>query len=538
MRKSSFASNPFSVLDSWGADPRSRLDERLTRARLLGDAKTASLAHQQLINLGQRLIAEVSWFPGLSEDQRGAVTKALTEGHVSRATLDSLPAISRANLMLALTERELGLSAEADSTFTGTLLSDVISAWSKVTRDGALNEINRDRKLSGFAPLNDPEALRPALETLAREYRKILREALRKLAVDDQAHVLANALSVAPTNPKTPPSPLLTGLVDDYETDAQAAITSARGLIDECLESVSDLIDSEGSPSAVALQVEKLVDAVYGWDAIVQPVQLARQRQVKVHDATIKLHSELRNLALRLANERRLPKQAKALTECFAEAFREVRQVMETTEKDLRALNEILDKRNPRDRKDAQWRKAVTWESRSQSGHLRISPDGIEYGYDSIELAEITRFRLLNVSGRRLGIQVSGPSEHLNIYFSNLKTVNAFVDRLMTAIADDVHYGWHLAIEAGQSVKVGPVGLTDDGLVVTRERLFRAAEQVKIPWNRLSLIGGNGGMIFQDARDARVSEFLSYYAVDNTITLKRLVERLKANKNTLISDFY
>jgi hypothetical protein len=54
----------------------------------------------------------------------------------------------------------------------------------------------------------------------------------------------------------------------------------------------------------------------------------------------------------------------------------------------------------------------------------------------------------------------------------------------------------------------------------------------------VSLIGGDGGMIFQDSRDARLSEFLSYYSVDNTITLEVLVKRIKTTKNQLISDFY
>lgn len=536
MRESNFASNPFAVLDAWGTDPRSRLDEGLVRARLLGDAKAASLAHQQLVNLGQRLSAEVSWFPGLADDQRGAIAKARAEGQVSRAMLDRLPDISRANLMLALTEREIDIDGEPDPSFTGALVADVIGAWSRVTRDGVFADINRDRSASGFAPLNNAEQLRPVLETLARTYREILREALRCLDVHDQAKILTDALAPISSGAKTPPSPLLTNLVDDYETDARGAITRARELIDENLESVSDLIEFQGSSSAIALQVQKLIDAVFEWDAIVQPVQVARQRQVKVHTATIELHRELRELALRLVNERGLPKPAKMLTECFADAFREVRKVMELTEKDLEALNTILDKKKPRERKGAAWRKAVTWESRSRSGHLRISPDGIEYGYESIGLSDITRFRLLR--DRTPGIQVSGPSEHLNIHFSNSKTINAFIDRLMTAIADDVHYGWHLAIEEGGSVKVGPVGLTDDGLVINRKRIFRDSEAIKVPWDQVRLIGGDGGMIFQDSRDSRLSEFLSYYSVDNTITLEVLVKRLKATKNQLISDFY
>ena len=536
MTENRISENPFSVLKVWPTDKRSVLDDALLRARLLGDAKQATLAHQQLINLGQRLTFEVNWFPGVTADQREIVTQGLSNGQVARTFLDGLTAIARSNLMLALTQISLQDGETADVDYISLLLTDVVIAWANVSPEEVLRVINDDRKSSGFSLLTSVEPVRQALDSTRHKYRIVLRQALMRLSIEEQSDVLEKILSQGISTPNYRPSPLLIGLVDDFESSAQMEVASARETIGDLVSEINHHIDSDTSEVGLRPKIEELIQAVYIWDSLMQPVQLARQIQVKEHKPTLDLHEELRDTAIRLVNERGFVKLAKRLTDCFADAFKEVRKIVETTKTDIETLEKILKQRTPDNRKDGAWRKAVTWQSQSRSSHLRISPEGIEYGNQHIDLESISRFRLLR--DRSIGIQVSGPTKHLNIYFTNSKTLYAFIDRLVTAVADDIHYGWHIAQSEGRRVQVGPIGVTDAGLVITKERIFRGEESYSIPWSRVQLTSGGGGMSFGDVQNGRVSETLSYYAVDNTITLEILVKRLKNGKYKLISDLY
>lgn len=536
MLESGLSANPFAVIKVWPTDPRSVLDDALSRAKLLADAKQATLAHQQLINLGQRLTFEVNWFPGVSAEQRDLILEGLTNGQVARKFLDELSPLARSNLMLALTEMALGEPATADVDYIALLLTDVVVAWAAVTPEEVLRLINNDRMTSGFSLLTTAEPVREALDATRHHYRIVLRQALLRLSIAEQSAVLEKILRQGLSTPNYRPSPLLIGLVDDYESSAQTEVASSRETIDDLISEISWRIDSEASEAQLQPTIEELIEAVYIWDSLAQPVQLARQLQVIEHKPTVTLHRELRDIAIRLVNECGFVKLAKRLTECFAEAFQEVRQVAEKTKTDIEALEKILEQRRPDNRKDEAWRKAVTWQSQSRSTHLRISPDGIEYGNQHIELKSISRIRLIR--DRSIGVQVSGPKDYLNIYFTNSKTLNAFIDRLVTAVADDIHYGWHLALSEGRRIKVGPIHVTDAGLEITKSRIFRGEESHMVPWDRVQLISDNGGMSFGDERDSRISEFLSHFAVDNTITLEVLVKRLNYGQKKLISNLY
>lgn len=536
MPESSISANPFAVMNVWPTDPRAVLDQALSRAKLLGGAKQAILAHQQLINLGQRIACEVNWFPGVSPEQQELVSRGFSHGQVTRKLLDELPPLARSNLMLALTEIALRDDTTDDATYLTVLLTDVVVAWSDVEPKDVFRVVNKDRESSGFSLVTTEESVREALDAARHQYRIVLRQALMRLSVTEQSDVLEKILRRGVAIPNYRPSPLLIDLVDDFAASAQKDIASSRNVIDDLISEITDHIESGSGQSAVLPAVEDLIEAVYEWDSLMQPVQLARQLQVKKHEPTVELHSKLRATAIRLVNERGFAKLAKRLTDCFADAFQEVREIAETSKTDIEALEKILEQGGPDRFKDAAWRKAITWQSQSRSTHLRISPQGIEYGHKAISLGSISRFRLLR--DRSIGLQVSGPSEHLNIYFTNAKTLNAFIDRLVTAVAYDIHYSWHLADSEGRPAKVGPLSVTDEGLVIRKTRIFRGEESYSVPWNRVQLNYGDGGITFRDVQNGRISEFVSYFAVDNAMTLEVLVKRLKSNGMELISDLY
>lgn len=527
------ATNPFAVLEVTPGDNRATLDHALSRARLLGDAKQATVAHQKLVNLSQRVGAEVTWLPGLTAEQHKLAENALVEGRVSKEMLDQMPPLARANLMLALTEMELDQGGGVDDELVAILCVDVISSWSAVTADEVFRDLNIDRERSGFSPLAETEPIRIALSQLADSFRKVLRRVLNLISRPARAEVLIHCL----TRDDSRPSPLLLSLIDDYEKESEADVAAALEDVKSVLSLVEQLLDSKAPSSAITFQVEELIAAIYAWDEIVQPVQLARQRQLKQHAPTIDLHKTLRGVALRLHNDRGLTRVSKKLTDCFANVFQEERDVVEAVSADLSQLDEILESRKPEARKKtARWRKAVTWESRSRDTHLRISPAGIEYGYETIRLEDINRFRLLNHP--RLGIRVEGPTEWLDIFFSSSKSINAFIDRLVTGVGDDIHYAWHLALQSGGVVRVGTVRVVDEGLVIPRPRFLRASEEVKVPWARVRLSSGQGGLGFSDSADEKVSTFLSYFSVDNAIVLEALLKRIRATKDRCISDLY
>jgi len=530
LRESAFhalGANPF--------DDREKLDDLLSRARLMGKTEQAQKAHTQLVTPKMRLGEELRWLSGVTPQQTDAVRAALEDGFTTVAALDEMPALARANLMVTLLPTSLAALVRHVS--FGDILSDAIDVVAAIDGPSVLVLVNKDRKDGGWPPVQDIAQVREKLALVEKDHAGLLAGILNELPVEEQSAILTPLLEDRIEGGAKKAPRVLISLVDAYEKTVTAELLVRQELIDQQVGACHKLLDASAQSQNFGPYVSKMVAGIYAWDTMAQPIQLCRRSQKLKHQPTVDLAKKVLQVAVRLHNDGGHTKASLKLVKCVADAFREERNVADEAHGHLEKIEQLLDSKRPHNQKnDSGWRKAVTWESKSRAGHLRISPGGVEYGSRSLALDQIRSVKLLD--GDSFGIQLGNHAETIRIATPSAKTLNAFVDRLITAVANEILFEWGEALAEGKKIPMGPVQLVDRGLVVLIPKFLRAPEIVVAPWRDIEVSRGGRGLSISFYSGKPLLEFLSYFEVENAIFLGIAVKRLKESGTTLISELF
>jgi|AntAceMinimDraft_1070359.scaffolds.fasta_scaffold06785_2 hypothetical protein len=521
-----------------GANPlydREKLDDLLSRARLIGETEQAQKAHTHLVTMKMRLGEELRWLSGVTPQQTDAAKAALEDGFTTGAALDDMPALARANLMVTLLPPSLAALVR-DVSF-GDIFSDAIDAVAAIDGPSVLVLVNKDRKDAGWPLVQDIAQVQEKLALVEKDHARLLAGILNELPVGEQSAILTSLLEDRIDGGAKKAPKVLISLVDAYEKTVTAELLARQEEIGEQVAACYRLLDSSAQAQSFGAYVSEMVAGIYAWDAVAQPIQLCRRSQKLKHQPTVDLAKKAFQVAVRLHNDGGHTKASLKLVKCVADAFREERNVADDAHRHLEKIEEVLDLKRPHHQKNKSgWRKAVTWESKSRAGHLRISPGGVEYGNRNLSLDQIRSVQLMG--GNSFGIQVGNRAETMRIATPSTKTLKAFVDRLIIAVGDEILFEWGEALGEGKKIPMGPVQLVDQGLVVSIPKFLRAPEIVVVPWQNIKLSTGGTGLSLSFYVGKPFEKFLSYFEVENAIFLGIAIKRLKESGTTLISELF
>ena len=166
-----YRNNPFYLLAASAADSRTALIAKQEDMALFGDDKAADRALAALLNPQTRMEAEIRWFP-LMQARETQELIGFFEQHWEDTTMPSLAVPSMLGqfnmLRLALSR----LQAGTDSEFRAILFS-LATAADTLLPAQVMEEINMDRRLSGFPEITLPSMIEPLLRDLLNETVKI-----------------------------------------------------------------------------------------------------------------------------------------------------------------------------------------------------------------------------------------------------------------------------------------------------------------------------------------------------------------------------
>jgi hypothetical protein len=92
--------NPFHILNVTPRDNRQRIYEMADERCLVLDSNECTEARAALTNPRKRLSAEVAWLPGVGPKRAAEIIAILESSPKDLLTIDKLPAIARANILL------------------------------------------------------------------------------------------------------------------------------------------------------------------------------------------------------------------------------------------------------------------------------------------------------------------------------------------------------------------------------------------------------------------------------------------------------
>jgi tetratricopeptide (TPR) repeat protein len=171
---------------------------------------------------------------------------------------------------------------------------------------------------------------------------------------------------------------------------------------------------------------------------------------------------------------------------------------------------------------------------------LEITKEGARLGEEFIATKDVTSVRWGMVVDRSSGrgvitqhMVIGGGGRVLNIQWrageneeDQQKFFKQLVDAVIVYLMPGVMLRLEAAIDAGATIRFGPVRVTKNGVQIAHSGWF-STKLVDIPWPRLDSDVANGGLVLKDMSSPKVSARLPLHETDNAFPLFFLAARRK-----------
>ena len=333
---------PFWILGATLRDDRHRLMELAEEKSLHSDEDIISSASGVLTNPRKRLSAEMAWLPGLGPKRVAELVAQLQSDSNKVLHQENLPALARANLLVAGLKNVTGGIAKED---IAKWIVEIAAAFDEIDPKEALSLINEEREVSGFPAVTDHHALEAEIESRRHYYRTVVRVALNQLSPTELVGVITEIVESAAGMGDMPAPLLIDDLVEMYEVEAQDFLNKEEENIDDLLGRVRTAADEGASDSSLSRVVDELINVVKNWDFVAQPIQLSTKARGLGHEASTRVARKVRGVVIHLFNKHDKLDLSQKMTSMLQEVFAEVVDVADRTEEDAFTLEDIAEQR-------------------------------------------------------------------------------------------------------------------------------------------------------------------------------------------------
>lgn len=535
--------NPFFTLGATMRDDRCHIMDLAEEKSLFSDEAAVRDARAVLTNPRRRLAAEIGWFPGLGPKRISEAISILLQQPAKVRGLGSLPNLARANLLAdgliravqQLSRREVAL-----------WIVELADAHDETKAEQAVTALNEERAVAGFPAISDLQIVDSELRTRRQYYRQAINRALDKLPSHSLVEVVTMAVEEATANGRRQAPILIDDLVDSFEVEAQEFLDTETKNISTLVERVRSAVERDSDHERIDYIVTQLEKVIRNWDRTAQPIQLSARSRGTNHNLSHEVADKIRSLAIDLFNDHDLLDISRRLIPLQKEVFAEVDRVVEQSEEDATALDEIAEQRTrllaEMEAHAESWKREITYEANVGvifKHKLRISPEGVQWKGSRIPLKEIKRVRwggtrsnagttyMIFVGSERVGTTIELRRQHI---FSE------FVDRLWRTAGVRLLTEMLKGLRAGKHYGFGTAAVTDHGVELERRKLFSANERVSCKWTDLVIGNGAGTFHITKKDEKKVRVELPYQDMDNVHILETAMRVFWKNASPRLSD--
>lgn len=531
--------NPFCVLGATLRDNRTRIVE-LASDRLLDlDNATCQKARSDLTNPRARLSAEMGWLPGVSPGRAIQLVQALSTKPDSIWTETGLPALARANLFIAAFEA-IDSTIQPDS-IVDRILELAIVIEGEVTIDDVIRDINEDRAVSGFPPVDNSDVVAAQFVERQLYAKRAVRDALDRLPPHTIIEVMTNVVENATEGGTEPGYEFIDALVDTYEVEIHGFLEKEADNIGTVLNAIGERAKSNSS--GLDPLIDQLETMVRNWDRAAQPVQLSMKARGLDHDPSNALGYAVRSMAVKLVNERGMVAQGQRITALLREVFAELPELSDRIEQDVDALEGLREQMVQSDEQKAKWARDITYSAEIGmvfKDKLTISPQGAGWKSHWFPLDEITRVRWgalrQSVNGIPTGttytIGFGNRMSEAEVNLTRADVYTAFVDKLFKAVGARLITQMLESLRNGNTLTFGNATVYDNRIVFTKRKLL-SSEQVPCSWREVQVHSANGSL-YISGRGVHVSR--PYMYEPNAHLLEQIVSMALKKRLGQLSD--
>ena len=540
--------NPFFALGATTRDDRRRIMDLAEEKSLVSDEAGVRQATAVLTNPRRRIAAEIGWLPGLGPRRISEALSTLDLEPVKVRNLGSVPSLARANLLADGLIRVMEQLHEREAALWIVELAD---AHEQIEAEQTVTLLNEERSVAGFPAISDAQFVHAELQARRQYYIQAIKEGLDKLAAPSLVEVVTTTVEEATDNGNHQAPILIDDLVDSFEVEAQGILETETRNITFLVQGLRNAVKGAEDHGQINRLVTQLEMVVKNWDRIAQPIQVSAHSRGTSHSLSHEVAGEIRSLAVDMFNQHGLLDISKRLTALQKEVFAEIDRVVEQSEEDASALDEIAEQRTQllaeMEARADSWKREITYEAdigKVFKHKLRISPDGVQWRGSKIPLEEIKRVRWGGTrhsmngipTGTNYNIFVGGERGGTSIELGNEHTYSEFVDRLWKAAGARLLTEMLEGLRAGKRYRFGTAVVTDHGVELERRKLFGANERAPCRWKDL-VIGNRAGTFYITKKDERkVAAELPYQQMDNVHILEAAMRMFWKSASPRLSD--
>lgn len=371
--------NPFYVL---GVSPQQDRHTILSVAKersLVVDEQSVRGAKSVLVHPVKRIAAEVAWLPGVDSDRIAGLFGLLElyptriRTYVQLGTYVQVPPLAQANL---LSEALVQLPSNVPISELVQWTVSIATIYAKIDVESTIELLNADRRKSEFPTISNRGHVQSALRERRRYFRRTIETVLDRLSASKKVDALTAVVEECTHDNRRAPV-VVDDLVDRYDDEQrpklEEGVAQIAALCGEVLSCASEFLKQGGevevrlkdgtsrrmrfsdvmallggNRDAIRAPLRELIDAIYSWDQIAQPIQVSARSRGLRHDPSMRVAAMIRQLAISLHNEHGMSWASEELTGVLLKAFAEIDAVVEASRKDADTLARMIRKHKDR----------------------------------------------------------------------------------------------------------------------------------------------------------------------------------------------
>lgn len=542
--------NPFCILSATTRDDRHRIIELTEEKSLLSDEGAITSASSTLTNPRKRLSAEIAWLPGLGPKRVSEIIEQIQKKPDEILGQDNIPALSRANLLVAGLNRVAGgLNSEELSEW----IVELAKVFDEIDQENVLDLINEDREVSRFPIVSDQNALETEIDSRRQYYRSVTRDAVNHLPANILVEVITEIVESATDMGEMPAPLLIDDLVDTYEVEAQEFLDKEEDNICELLQRIRSSADDGASVDTLTPVVDELISVVKNWDIVAQPIQVSTKSRGLGHDASTQVADQVRDLAIHLFNKHNHMDLTQKITTMVQEVFAEVVDVSDRAEDDASTLDDISEQRNQAEKRsvqeEAKWAREISYEVEIGAvfkDKFAISPAGIQWKGITTPLDKVTSVRWGGTShsvngiptGTNYIISFGSKTKSTTVHIRKVKTYEAIISRLWKAVCIDLLLKTIDSLKSGNKIQYGDITITDHGANIRRKKFLGSGDFEYCKWSELQTFMAEGCFHIGKKGDKKLFASLSYQDDDNVHILEFAIRNKFKKHGLTISESF
>jgi hypothetical protein len=338
--------NPFFILGAIPLDDRHRIFALAEEKALLLDSEKCSDARNTLTTPQRRLVAEVNWFLGCSQETIEEIVDYIS-------ALQSGSQFDEVNLMEMSTLAELNLKRYAFPFLPVDNILKIKHAILQISRlqtavDSEIIriEVNKARSVSGYTFVPGTTEIDVELRNIRSDIKHIILRKLTALSADNVVEVATMLAEKYTSDERYSESAVIDDYLSEYSMQFDEELQNQKQQICKTIEHIGKSVDDICVDDAI----DALIKLITRWDKFAQPLQLDARAKGIFHDDSEELARIIRDLAVDLHNKHGQTAASLKLATVLKDIFAELPDFAERIAEDADTLSHLKAKQEEEER--------------------------------------------------------------------------------------------------------------------------------------------------------------------------------------------